>query len=179
MVGSRTRARRARPLPFATGRELLAHGVVRRGVEVGTGVVMQVVLVRGWVGVWERMRSKLYHDRVCSVRNVIHDNVHNSSLAFLATALTWLKGERQSDGVGRIAVIPEPTVTLILGSTGGLQRSCDRDTNMVNHLIHACMINRSTMFWEIENVGECREALPSAAVLWGAGEVSKGGQILC
>ena len=50
---------------------------------------------------------------------------------------------------------------------------------MVNHLIHACMINRSTMFWEIENVGECREALPSAAVLWGAGEVSKGGQILC
>jgi len=80
MVGSRTRARRVRPLPFATGRELLTHGVVRRGVEVGTCVVMQVVLVRGWVGVWERMKSKLYNDRVCSVRNnVVHDNIFTTA----------------------------------------------------------------------------------------------------
>lgn len=93
MVGSRTRTRRARPLPFATGRELLAHGVARRGVEVGTGVVMETVLVRGWVGVWGRMKSKLYHDRVCSVRNVIHDNIFTTAhLHFWQLLLLGLRG---------------------------------------------------------------------------------------
>ena len=57
MVGSRARTRGARPLPRATGRELLAHGVARRRAELGTGVVMKVVLVRGWVGIWGRMRG--------------------------------------------------------------------------------------------------------------------------